>query len=71
MLNEYEFENLISGDTLEIFPEKLSEVSDEHGERLHHDVMTMGKRYQGKWTASVLAEYCWTMKKYVHGKNTG
>ena len=33
---------------LEFFPEKLGEVSDEHGERFHQDIMAMQKRYQGK-----------------------
>jgi len=47
---------------LEFFPENLGEVSDEHGERFHQDIMTMEKRYQGKWTSSMLAHYCWTLK---------
>jgi len=47
------------------FPENLSEVSDEHGERFHQDIMTMEKRYQGTWTSSMLAEYCWTLKMDV------
>jgi len=36
------------------FPEYLGEVSDEHGERFHQDIMAMEKRYQGKWTLSIL-----------------
>jgi len=43
---------------LDLFPENLGEVSDEHGERFHQDVMAMEKRYQGKWTSSMLADYC-------------
>ena len=31
-------------------PENLGEVSDEHSERFHQDIMGMEKRYQGKWT---------------------
>ena len=50
---------------LDILPENLGEVSDEHGERFRQDIMTMEKQYQGKWTASMLAEYCWTLKKDV------
>jgi len=42
---------------LDFFPENLGEVSDEHGERFHQDIMAMEKRYQGKWTSSILAEY--------------
>ena len=50
---------------LDFFPENLGEVSDEHDERFHQDIMAMRKRYQGKWTWSVLAEYCWTLKMDV------
>ena len=50
---------------LDFFPENLSEVSDEHSERFHQDVMATEKRYQGKWTSSMLADYCWTLKMDV------
>jgi hypothetical protein len=33
-------------------------------ERLQ-DIMAMEKRYQGKWTWSMLADNCWTMKRDV------
>ena len=33
-------------------PENLGEVSDEHDERFHQDIMAMEKRYQGKWASS-------------------
>ena len=33
---------------LDFFPENLSEVSDEHGERFQQDIMATEKRYQGK-----------------------
>jgi len=49
---------------LDFFPENL-EVSDEHGEMFHKDIMTMEKRYQGKWTSSMLEDYCWTLKRDV------
>jgi len=35
---------------LDFFPENLSEVSDEHGDRFHLDNMTTEKWYQSKWT---------------------
>ena len=50
---------------LDFFPKKLGEVSDEHGERFHQEIMAMEKQYQGKWTSSMLADYCWTLKRYV------
>jgi hypothetical protein len=43
-------------------PENLGEVSDEHGERFHQDIMIMVMWYQGKWASGMLADYCWTMK---------
>jgi len=49
----------------DIFPENLGEVSDEHGERFQQDIMAMEKRYQGRWTSSMLADYCWTLKMAI------
>ena len=48
---------------LDSFPGNLSEGSDEHGEKFHQDIMAMEKRYQGKWTSSMLADYCWTLNR--------
>ena len=50
---------------LDFFTENLGEISDEHGERFHQVIMDKEKRYQGKWTSSMLAEYCWTLKRDV------
>jgi hypothetical protein len=50
---------------LDFFPENLSEVSDKHGERIHQDLKAIEKQYQGKWTSSMLADYCWTLKTGV------
>jgi hypothetical protein len=60
---QYEFENPLSGVILDFFPENLGKVSDEHGERFHQDIMGMENQYQGKWTSSMLADYCWTLKR--------
>jgi len=43
----------------------LDFFSDEHGERFHQDIMAMEKWYQGKWTSSMLADNCWTLKMDV------
>jgi hypothetical protein len=56
---------LILWSHLEFFPENLGEVSDEHGEKLHQHIITMEKRYQGKSNSSMLAEYCWTLRRDV------
>jgi len=54
---------------LDFFPENLGKVSAEHGERFHQDILSMEKRYQGKWTSSMLADYCWTLKRHVPEAN--
>ena len=43
------------------FRENLETLSDEHGKRFHQNISAMGKRYQGFWNDSVLADYCWTL----------
>ena len=55
---------------LDFFPENLSEVGDEHGERFQQDILAMEKRHQGKWTSSMLADYCWTLKRDVPEPNS-
>ena len=47
---------------LDLLPENLGSVSDEHGERFHQDISTMEKRYEGKWIPSMLADYCRTLR---------
>jgi len=54
---------------LKFFPENLGKVSDEHGERFHQDILAIEKQYQGKWTSSMLADYCWTLKRDVPEAN--
>lgn len=48
---------------LEFFPENLGAVSDEHGERFHQDIIVMEKRYQGKCSKKMLADFCWSLKR--------
>lgn len=51
---------------LDFFPTNLGAVSDEHGERFHQDIASMEKRYQGKWSPSMLGDYCWTLIREAH-----
>jgi len=53
---------------LDLFPENLGAVSDKHGERFHQEVSTVEKWCQGKWSPSMLAEYCWTQMVSSTGK---
>jgi hypothetical protein len=50
---------------LDLFPENLGAVSDEHGERFHQDISTMEKRYQGTCSPSMLANYSWKLRRDV------
>ena len=42
---------------LDFFPGTLGLVSDERGEGFQQDIVTIEKRYQGKWSTSSLADY--------------
>ena len=46
---------------LDFLPPNLGAVSDENGEPFHQDILAMEKRYQGKLSSSMLADYCWTL----------
>lgn len=45
------------------FPENLGALSDEQGERFHQDLKVMEARYQGRWDVSMMADYCWSIKR--------
>jgi len=48
--------------TLGFLSDYCGAVSDKHGECFHQDSSTMENTYKGKWSAAILAVYCWTMK---------
>ncbi len=48
---------------MDFFHERLSDVSNEHGERFHQDIAVIEKRYKGKWSQSMLADYCWKLAR--------
>jgi len=48
---------------LDYFPDNLGDYSEEQGERFHQDIKNMEKRYQGKWNISMMADYCWCLKR--------
>ena len=45
------------------FPKNLGDVSDQQGEHFHQDISDMEVRYQGCWNATMLADYCWSIKR--------
>jgi hypothetical protein len=48
---------------LDYFSENCGSVSDEHGERFRQDIAAMEGRYNGKWSSSMLINYCWTLMR--------
>jgi hypothetical protein len=45
------------------FPVDCGAQIDEHGERFHQDISAMENRYKSEWSAAMLADYCWTVKR--------
>jgi hypothetical protein len=48
---------------LDFFSENCGSVSDELGERFHQDIVAMEGRYEGKWSPSMVADYCYTLMR--------
>lgn len=48
---------------LSFFPQNLGDVSDEQGERFRKDILTMERRYYGKWGPSMMGDYCWFLQR--------
>ena len=56
---------------LDRFPENCGDASDKQREQFHQDIKGMERRYQGKWSSSMLADYCWYLPRHdpdVHHK---
>ena len=49
---------------LDHFPKNLGDLSEEQGERFHQDIRVMEERYQGRWDATMLADYCWSLQRH-------
>lgn len=48
---------------VDYFPANLGTYSEEQGERFHQDICAMERRYQGRWNVSMMADYCWSLKR--------
>ena len=46
---------------LDFFQENLVDFSEEHGERFHQNIETMGKRYKGHWDSTMMGDYVWSL----------
>ncbi|KAL4113048.1 hypothetical protein QTP88_016749 [Uroleucon formosanum] len=51
---------------LDKFPENLGDVSEEQSERFHQDIKEMERRYQGRWSVTMMADYCWMLQRETH-----
>jgi hypothetical protein len=40
-------------------------VNEEQGERLHHDIKEIERRYQGRWNVNKMGDYCWTLHRDI------
>ena len=47
----------------------VGDVSDEQGKRFKQDIKIMEKRYQGCWDIHLIADHCWSLKRYVPDMN--
>jgi hypothetical protein len=53
---------------LDYFPPNLGAVSEEQGERFHHDLKYVERRYQGRWDVNMMADYCWSIARDDHSR---
>ena len=56
-------ENSLSPFAPQLFPSKLAAVSDETGQRFHQDIMKTEANYRGKWSPSMMVDFCWMLKR--------
>lgn len=48
---------------LDSFPEYLSDLIKEQGERFRQSITVMEDRYQGRWNMHMMADYCWNLQR--------
>ena len=48
---------------LDYFPDNCGDYSEEQGDRFHQELRQMEERYRGYWDISMLADYCWCLKR--------
>ena len=45
------------------FPDNYEMFCEKQGERFHQEIIVMDKRYQNQWNVSIIADYCWYLKR--------
>ena len=48
---------------IDFFPQNLGAVSDEHGERFHQEIAVMEQRYRGKYSPSMMGDFCSSLQR--------
>ena len=48
---------------LDFFPSDLGEVGDEQGERFNQDISVIEERYQGRYDANMMGDFCWYLQR--------
>ena len=48
---------------LDCFPANLGDLSEEQRERFHQDIKIMEERYESRWDAHMMADYCWSLQR--------
>ena len=48
---------------LDRFPANCGDISDKQGEHFHQDIKEIETRYQGRWDARIMADFCWSIKR--------
>ena len=51
---------------LHYFRQNLGNVSEEHEERFHQDILVIEKRYQGIWDKATMGDYIWCLIRDDH-----
>ena len=46
------------------FLSNFGAFSEERGERFHQDICEMERKYQGCRNKNMMANYCWSLKRY-------
>ena len=48
---------------LDLFPDNLGDISDEHDEKFYQDISDIETRYQGKPNDKMMGDYCWYLQR--------
>ena len=54
---------------LDFFSPNLGEVSDEQGERFYQDIFVIEGRYQSRFDANMMEDFCWYLQRESKGSS--